>query len=241
MQHIAPTRAYEVTRLLLPMGTLTNVAITTNAAVLLKVLAEGVVHPLRALRDSCEEMRKVAAQIAPTLFGEYPSPQPSPARGEGVISSPRLSLDGRGMPDSGRAGEGVSVLGSSPSTDERHSFFTFELFPDFPTLRDLLHLKKGVLTLTPYTTAYDVVLPKEVHDLGLVDEFSATLHKAGFAEERIASFHAHAAQHLIPMAFRQRVLLTLSKQDMIDIQAHMEEENESGFSHVAYSLSAASQ
>lgn len=238
MQHMAPTRAYEVARLLLPLGTLTNLAITTNAAVLLKVLTDGAAQPLRAVRDTCEEIRKVAAQVAPTLFSASGELGVSPRTTR--LSSPSVAAGLNGSaslvpPTAGphaRSTSAVLFLGATPNSPEvdmsdHHRFFTFELFPDFPTLRDLLHLKKGVLTLCPYTTAYDVALPKEVHELGLVDEFSATLHKAGFAEERIAKVHAHAAQHLIPMAFRQRILYTLSKQDMIAIEAHVEPQNES--------------
>ncbi len=55
-----------------------------------------------ALEKFLKERIEATKMKQSSLFGEYPSPQPSPARGEGVV---RLSLDGRGPAAGGGEGE----------------------------------------------------------------------------------------------------------------------------------------
>jgi thymidylate synthase ThyX len=183
-------RAYEISRGLLPIGTLTSLALSTNAAVLLKILGDGAAHPLKLVREICEKMRKTARQAAPSIFSNPVPP----------LSAPSACLPAR---------QGI------------------DLFVDFPTLRDILHWRKGVVTFFPWTVEYGYEAPPELQQYGLAKMYAETLEKAKETVKIIASQQKDAAQFLIPFAFQQRLLLSLSLEDMMEIQATMEPENES--------------
>ena len=223
---------YEKARMLLPLGTLTSMALTTNAAVLLKILADGALHYLPAVRETCSEIRKVAAQISPILFSlpmkgqerRHPVTQKlseaERAWSAAVVGG--TSEAEKATPAVTQGQPSVVLRTGCPSDDPRHSFFTFEFFLDFPTLRDLLHIRRGVVTLCPFTTVYG-------YDKSAVSQdVAVALDNACKAIETLAKEQPHEAVHLIPMAFRQRVLYSVSVHDMIEQEEIFKKEGETG-------------
>jgi thymidylate synthase ThyX len=95
-----------------------------------------------------------------------------------------------------------------------HVSYPFEILVDYGAYRDIHRHRMATQTRQMPAPELGYSMPEEFSDYGLQQEFRACMDRAAEAYERIAARHPYAAQYVLPLAYRCRVLITWNLREM---------------------------
>lgn len=95
-----------------------------------------------------------------------------------------------------------------PLRELEHVQYTFEVTLDGGALREVVRHRLTSRTAQPITVRHGYLVEPEIVDAGLEEGWRAVLDDATETIEQIAATHPVAARALVPLGFRQRVLIT---------------------------------
>lgn len=95
-----------------------------------------------------------------------------------------------------------------------HLYYTFEILVDYGAFRDIQRHRMATQTRQRLTTDWGYALPAEVEEFGLAETFHDCMERAASAYRAIAEHDPHAAQYVLPMAYRIRVLFTWNLREL---------------------------
>ena len=88
--------------------------------------------------------------------------------------------------------------------------FRFDIVMDIGAFRDLHRHRRCIQIGQGFTTLHGYDVPDEVRAAGVKDRYDATMHNAVDAAEKLAAApELHAADYLLPLAFRRRTLFKM--------------------------------
>lgn len=89
--------------------------------------------------------------------------------------------------------------------------FRFDILMDVGAFRDMHRHRRCIQIGQDFTTAHGYDVPDEVRGAGVKQRYDDTMRAAGEAHDRIqqASPESHAADYLLPLAFRKRTLFKM--------------------------------
>ena len=95
-----------------------------------------------------------------------------------------------------------------------HLTYTFDILMDYGAYRDIHRHRMATQTRQLPSPALGYSMPAEFSRYGFQQEFMASMDRAAAAYARIAALHPYAAQYVLPLAYRCRVLITWNLREM---------------------------
>lgn len=104
-----------------------------------------------------------------------------------------------------------------PGRAYENLFYTFEICSNYGMFRDLHRHRQLSMGREMLTTDLGYDMPKELHDIGLAEEFSNVLNKAKIAHDQIRKDLPFESQYIVPRAYRMRWYMKMNLREVYHI------------------------
>jgi thymidylate synthase ThyX len=118
-----------------------------------------------------------------------------------------------------------------------HLTYTFEILVDYGAYRDIHRHRMATQTRQLPSPALGYSMPAELAQYGLRPDFEICMARAAEAYAQIAAAQPHAAQYVLPLAYRCRVLITWNLREMYHfVQLRSAPQGHASYRHIAQAV-----
>lgn len=102
----------------------------------------------------------------------------------------------------------------APPRELENIYYTFDVLMDYGAFRDIQRHRMCTQLNQPVTVIHGYETPEEIIEAGLGKKFSAVMDRAADLYNKLYAQFPHAAQYVVPLAFRKRTLITWNLREL---------------------------